>query len=52
MRPGLLKLKKWILAPMSRALSLQLSQPVATAVTVEKSVQTAQTNSSEAADRV
>jgi tetratricopeptide (TPR) repeat protein len=38
-----------ILAGMSIALSLQLSQPVAAAVPVGKVVQTAQTNSSDAA---
>jgi hypothetical protein len=41
-----------ILAGMSIALSLQLSQPVAAAVPVGKVVQTAQTNSSEAAQKV
>ncbi|MEG3844198.1 tetratricopeptide repeat protein, partial [Microcoleus sp. herbarium14] len=41
-----------VLAGMSIALSLQLSQPVAAAVPVGKVVQTAQTNSSEAADKV
>ena len=40
---------QWVLAGMSIALSLQLSQPVAAAVSVGKVVQTAQTSSSEAA---
>jgi len=40
---------QWFLAGMSIALSLQLSQPVAAAVPVGKVVQTAQTNSSDAA---
>ncbi|MEG5174013.1 CHAT domain-containing tetratricopeptide repeat protein [Microcoleus sp. B3-D7] len=40
---------QWFLAGMSIALSVQLSQPVAAAVPVGKVVQTAQTNSSEAA---
>ncbi|MEG3922213.1 hypothetical protein QUA07_24305 [Microcoleus sp. T3_A4] len=39
------------LAGMSIALSVQLSQPVAAAVPVGKVVQTAQTNSSEAAEK-
>src|SRR6476469_1016821 len=43
---------QWFLAGMSIALSLQLSQPVATAVPVGKVVLTAQTNNSDAADRV
>ncbi|WP_442923053.1 CHAT domain-containing protein [Microcoleus sp. A006_D1] len=43
---------QWFLASMSIALSLQLSQPVAAAVPVSKVVQTAQTNSSEAAEKV
>ncbi|MEG4630388.1 tetratricopeptide repeat protein [Microcoleus sp. AR_TQ3_B6] len=43
---------QWVLAAMSIALSLQLSQPVAAAVSVGKVVQTAQTSSSEAADKV
>ena len=43
---------QWFLAGMSIALSLQLSQPVAAAVSVGKVVQTAQTNSNEAADKV
>ncbi|WP_445251512.1 CHAT domain-containing protein [Microcoleus sp. Pol14C6] len=43
---------QWFLAGMSIALSIQLSQPVAAAVPVGKVVQTAQTNSSEAADKV
>jgi len=43
---------QWVLAGMSIALSLQLSQPVAAAVSVGKVVQTAQTSSSEAADKV
>jgi tetratricopeptide (TPR) repeat protein len=43
---------QWVLAGMSIALSLQLSQPVAAAVPVGKVVQTAQTNSSEAAQKV
>ena len=42
---------QWFLAGMSIALSLQLSQPVAAAVPVGKVVQTAQTNSSEAAHK-
>ena len=41
-----------ILAGMSIALSLQLSQPVAATVSVGKVVQTAQTNSSDAAKKV
>ncbi|MBD1828440.1 CHAT domain-containing protein [Microcoleus sp. FACHB-61] len=41
---------QWFLAGMSIALSLQLSQPVAAAVPVGKVVQTAQTNSSDAAE--
>ena len=40
---------QWFLAGMSIALSLQLSQPVAAAVPVGKVLQTAQTNSSDAA---
>ncbi|WP_445304490.1 CHAT domain-containing protein [Microcoleus sp. Pol7_B2] len=43
---------QWFLAGMSIALSVQLSQPVAAAVPVGKVVQTAQTNSSEAAQKV
>ncbi|MEG3896329.1 tetratricopeptide repeat protein [Microcoleus sp. SVA1_B6] len=43
---------QWFLAGMSIALSLQLSQPVAAAVLVGNAVQTAQTNSSEAAQKV
>ncbi|MEG4206767.1 tetratricopeptide repeat protein, partial [Microcoleus sp. Pol7_A1] len=43
---------QWVLAGMSIALSLQLSQPVAAAVPVGKVVQTAQTNSSQAAQKV
>ncbi|MEG3890075.1 CHAT domain-containing protein [Microcoleus sp. Z1_A1] len=43
---------QWFLAGMSIALSLQLSQPVAAAVPVGKVVQTAQTNSSDAAQAV
>ncbi|MEG5233159.1 tetratricopeptide repeat protein [Microcoleus sp. AT9b-C3] len=42
---------QWFLAGMSIALSVQLSQPVAAAVPVGKVVQTAQTNSSEAAQK-
>jgi len=42
---------QWFLAGMSIALSVQLSQPVAAAVPVGKVVQTAQTNSSNAADK-
>jgi CHAT domain-containing protein/Tfp pilus assembly protein PilF len=41
---------QWVLAGMSIALSLQLSQPIAAAVSVGKVVQTAQTNSSDAAE--
>ena len=41
---------QWVLAGMSIALSLQLSQPVAATVSVGKVVQTAQTNSSDAAE--
>src|SRR4028119_542795 len=41
---------QWFLAAMSIALSVQLSQPVAAAVPVGKTVQTAQTNSSEAGE--
>jgi tetratricopeptide (TPR) repeat protein len=41
---------QWVLAGISIALSLQLSQPVAAATPVGKVVQTAQTNSSEAAE--
>ena len=40
---------QWFLAGMSISLSIQLSQPVAAVVPVGKVVQTAQTNSSEAA---
>ena len=43
---------QWVLAGMSIALSLQLSQPVSAAVSVGKVVQTAQTNSSDAAQKV
>ncbi|MEG3971361.1 tetratricopeptide repeat protein [Microcoleus sp. T2B6] len=43
---------QWFLAGMSIALSLQLSQPVAATVPVGKAVLTAQTNSSEAAQKV
>jgi CHAT domain-containing protein/Tfp pilus assembly protein PilF len=43
---------QWVLAGMSIALSLQLSQPVAAAVPVGKVVQTAQTNSNEAAQKI
>ena len=43
---------QWFLAGMSIALSLQLSQPVAATVSVGKTVQTAQTNSNEAAKKV
>ncbi|MEG4916436.1 CHAT domain-containing protein [Microcoleus sp. B7-D4] len=42
---------QWVLAGMSIALSIQLSQPVAAAVPVGKVVQTAQTNSNEAAQK-
>ena len=42
---------QWFLAGMSIALSVQLSQPVAAAVPVGKVVQTAQTNSSDAAQK-
>jgi CHAT domain-containing protein/Tfp pilus assembly protein PilF len=42
---------QWFLAGMSIALSVQLSQPLAVAVPVGKAVQTAQTNSSEAAEK-
>ncbi|MEP6518334.1 CHAT domain-containing protein [Microcoleus vaginatus] len=42
---------QWFLAGMSIALSLQLSQPVAAATPVGKVVQTAQTNSSDAAEK-
>ena len=42
---------QWILAGMSIALSLQLSQPVAAAAPVGKVVQTAQTSSSDAAEK-
>jgi tetratricopeptide (TPR) repeat protein len=41
---------QWFLASMSIALSVQLNQPVAAAVPVGKVVQTAQTNSSDAAE--
>ena len=41
---------QWVLAGMSIALSLQLSQPVAATVPVGKVLQTAQTNSSDAAE--
>ena len=41
---------QWFLAGMSIALSLQLSQPVAAAVPIGQAVQTAQTNSSDAAE--
>jgi len=43
---------QWFLAGLSIALSVQLSQPVAAALPVGKVVQTAQTNSSDAADKV
>ncbi len=43
---------QWFLAGMSIALSLQLSQPVAVAVSVGKGLQTAQSNSSDAARKV
>ncbi|MEG4407968.1 tetratricopeptide repeat protein [Microcoleus sp. MON2_D5] len=43
---------QWVLTVMSIALSVQLSQPVAAAVPVGKTVQTAQTNSSNAARKV
>jgi tetratricopeptide (TPR) repeat protein len=43
---------QWFLAGMSMALSVQLSQPVAAAVPLGKAVQTAQTNSNEAAKKV
>ena len=43
---------QWFLAGMSIALSVQLSQPAAAAVPVGKVVQTAQTNSSDAAKKV
>ena len=43
---------QWFLAGMSIALSVQLSQPVAAAVSVSKVVQTAQTNSNDAAKKV
>ncbi|MEG5176302.1 CHAT domain-containing protein [Microcoleus sp. B3-D7] len=42
---------QWFLAGMSIALSVQLSQPVVAAVPVGKVVQTAQSNSSEAAEK-
>jgi tetratricopeptide (TPR) repeat protein len=41
---------QWFLASMSIALSVQLNQPVAAAVPLGKVVQTAQTNSSDAAE--
>ena len=41
---------QWVLAGMSIALSVQLSQPVVATVSVGKVVQTAQTNSSDAAE--
>jgi tetratricopeptide (TPR) repeat protein len=43
---------QWCLAGMSIILSVQLSQPAAAAVPVGKVVQTAQTNSSDAAEKV
>jgi len=43
---------QWFLVGMSIALSLQLSQPVTAAVSVGKTVQIAQTNSSGAAQKV
>jgi len=43
---------QWFLAGMAIALSVQLSQPVTAAVPVGKIVQTAQTNSNEAAEKV
>jgi type III secretory pathway component EscR len=43
---------QWFLAGIAIALSVRLSQPVAAAVTVGKVVQTAQTNSNEAAEKV
>ncbi|MEG4484082.1 CHAT domain-containing tetratricopeptide repeat protein [Microcoleus sp. D2_18a_B4] len=42
---------QWFLAGMSIALSVQLSQPVAATVSVGKVVQTAQTNSSDTAEK-
>jgi len=42
----------WFLASLLIALSVQLSQPVVAAVSVGKAVQTAQTNSSDAAQKV
>jgi len=42
---------QWVLASMSLTLSVQLSQPLAAAVPVGKAVQTAQSNSSEAAEK-
>ncbi len=41
---------QWFLASMSISLSVQLSQPVAAVVSAGKTVQTAQTNSNEAAE--
>ncbi|MEG4506835.1 tetratricopeptide repeat protein [Microcoleus sp. F6_B4] len=43
---------QWVLAGMSIALLLRLSQPVAATVSLGNAVQTAQTNSSEAAQKV
>ena len=43
---------QWFVAGMSIALSVQLSQPVAAAVPAGKTVQTAQSNSSGAADKL
>ncbi|MEG4145563.1 CHAT domain-containing tetratricopeptide repeat protein [Microcoleus sp. Pol12B5] len=42
---------QWFLAGMSIALSVQLSQPVVAAVPIGKTVQTAQSNSNEAAEK-
>jgi hypothetical protein len=42
---------QWVLTGILIALSVQLSQPVAAAVSVGKTVQTAQTNSNEAAHK-
>jgi len=43
---------QWFVASMSITLSVQLSQPVAAAVPAGKTVQTAQSNSSDAADKL
>ncbi|MEG4997850.1 hypothetical protein QUB13_09160 [Microcoleus sp. B4-D4] len=43
---------QWVLADMSSALLVHLSQPVAAALSVSKTIQTPQPNSNEAAHKV